>query len=113
MKTTFKAIVLAATLSMIAGSAFADNYDLSSVTDLSLDFAGRNDAVIAIAADLATVGDDNAVVINQSGDMNYALVDQSGGTGNLAVIMQDSSNNPNAAVVAQVGNGNRAVVNQH
>lgn len=113
MKTSFKALVLAASLSMIAGSVFADPIDLSSITDLTLDFAGRNDAIMVIANDLTIVGDDNAAIVNQSGDLNYALVDQSGGAGNLAFVMQDSANNPNSAVVVQVGNTNRAIVNQH
>ena len=113
MKSSFKALVLAASLSMIAGSAFADNFDLSTVTDVTLDFAARNDAIMAIAVDMSIVGDDNAALINQSGDLNFAQIDQSGGAGNLAVALQDSSNNPNSAVIAQVGNTNRATVFQH
>ena len=113
MKSSFKALVLAASLSMIAGAAFADPVDLSSVKDVTLDFAGRNDAMLAIAIDLTIVGDDNVGMINQSGDLNFAQIDQSGGTGNMAVVLQDASNNLNTAVVAQVGNTNRAVVFQH
>lgn len=112
MKKSFKALVLAASMSLAAGSAFAGT-DLSTITDLTLDFAGRNDAIMVIAMDLATVPEDNVAFVNQLGDGNFAMIDQSTGAGNVAVIMQDSTNNANSAFIAQNGAGNRAIINQH
>lgn len=112
MKKSFKALVVAATLSMVAGSVFAGT-DLSSITDLTLDFAGRNEAIMTIALDTATIPEDNVAVINQQGDGNFAMIDQSTAAGNVAVIMQDSANNANSAFIAQAGAENRAIINQH
>lgn len=112
MKKSFKALVLAASLSMIAGSVFAGT-DLSTVTDLTLDFTARNEAIMVIALDVATVPEDNVAFINQLGDGNFAMIDQSVGAGNVAVIMQDSANNANSAFIAQAGAANRAIINQH
>ena len=109
----FKALVVAAALSMIAGVSYADPTDLSSVTDVSLDFAGRNDAITAL--DFSTDPEDNVALINQDGSttLNHAWIDQSGGTGNVAIIKQDGANNANSAYIGQVGNANRATINQH
>lgn len=112
MKKSFKAFVVAASLSMVAGSVFAGT-DLSSVTDVTLDFTGRNDGILAIALDVSTIPEDNVAFINQQGDGNFAMIDQSSAAGNVAAIMQDSSNNANSAYIAQVGAENRAIINQH
>jgi len=109
----FKALVVAAALSMIAGVSYADPTDLSSVTDVTLDFAGRNDAIVSL--DFSSDPEDNVAIINQDGtsNANHAWIDQSGGTGNVAIIMQDGANNTNSAYIGQVGNSNRASINQH
>lgn len=121
MKTTLKALALAASLT-IAGSAFADPFDVTTLVDLtnSADFAARQDAINALISDkladnTVAAWDENVALINQQGDGNvvFASVDQSGGAGNLAVIQQDASSAGAVAVVMQIGANNRAIVNQH
>ena len=116
MKTSFKALVLAASLSMIAGSAFALDTDLTALTvpGTVLDSGAVADAFVALEA-IATP-DDNVAAIVQFGDanVNFAFIDQtSTGAGNVAVIAQDSTNAANSAAIVQVGAGNRAYINQH
>lgn len=79
------------------------------------DFAGRNAQINAQLA-AGTRFSENLVLINQingDGHDTYAYVNQSGGAGNFAVIMQDARAHSASAVVFQVGSGNRAVINQH
>lgn len=79
------------------------------------DFAGRN-AQIKVDLAAGTKYSENVVLINQisgPGHDTYAYVNQSGGTGNLAVIMQDARVNSASAMIFQSGSGNRAVINQH
>ncbi len=118
MKTSIKALVLAATLSLIAGSSFA--YDLTSlqtiIPDLTVDSLDiANASVAAQASTLAYEGSaaNNTVVVIQLADGSFGYVEQTGGVGNLATIMQDSSSNPSVAIVSQNGNANGAMVYQH
>lgn len=121
MKTTFKALVLAASLSMIAGSAFAVNTDLTSLTtiDTMTDAATATGLVQEAFVDGGLFGadmalEDNVAVIAQFGNsaVNFAFIDQSTSTDNVAVIVQDSVNNANSAAILQVGTLNRASINQ-
>lgn len=123
MKNQFFALLLSA---VFVAPAYASGADIgagesSSTTFESkalegiADFAGRN---AEINAELATgmKFSENVVLVNQLnavGHETFAYVNQSGGAGNLAVIMQDARMNSATAMVFQVGSGNRAIVNQH
>ena len=120
MKTTFKALVLAASLSMIAGSAFAIDLDLVNFTLAPL--ADFDTAATAVQTEIAAGGlfdaaadvADSVAVIVQFGtnDINFAFIDQAG-TNNVAAIVQDSTTNANSAAIQQLGLGNRAFITQH
>lgn len=117
MKFQFKKLAAVAAFSMIAGSSFAASFDLATAAldvATSPDFLTRSAAITAIAITTPTAYDDNVAVVNQGelGGPNFAYVDQSGGAGNFAAVMQDGTN-PASAVVLQVGSLNRAIVNQH
>ncbi|MDY7574755.1 hypothetical protein [Actimicrobium sp. CCI2.3] len=109
MKTSIKALVLA--LSMIAGSSFAAT-DLSTLSD----FAGAGStfadtaAAGGLIAGLTIDGADSVAVVAQFGGGNFAAIDQTGI--NTAIIMQDSTNNPNSAAIIQLGAMNTAKINQ-
>ena len=117
MNLKFKALVLAA--SMMAAPVFAADIatDLAVIgasTDLAAtDLPGLN--AVVMAEDISAVAYDgyNVGYISQQGDGNYALIDQTGGTGNYAAILQTADNPVAVGVIAQNGNGNRASINQH
>ena len=116
MKTTFKAIVLAASLSMIAGSAFALDTDLEALTvpGTVVEASGVADAFAALQAVAAPEDSVAAVVQFSEGNVNFAFIDQtSTDIGNVAVIAQDSTTVANSAAIVQVGTLNRAYINQH
>ena len=120
MKFNLKALVLAA--SVIAAPAFAaggadfdSTVNFSDITAISIDSVSEEaNAALADTFDpTAGIYAQNVAMIAQTVDGNWALVDQQGGTGNFATVMQDGTNIANVAVVSQNGNFNRAFVNQH
>ena len=123
MKTTFKAIVLAASLSL-SGSVFA--YDLSSVSDLTLntsDFQAAAMQLVGVSTDAVavirqnTTTGANSATIDQTGAWGVAGIDQSGDNGvasitqdgtladsaNMAYIMQSGTGDANTATISQIG----------
>ena len=122
MKLNFKAMALAVSLTVLAGVAAADPFDATTLIDLTnaADFSTRQTALSDLLVDTfadnsVAAFDENVALINQTGDGTtvLAIIDQSGGVGNLAVIQQDASSNSAVAVVTQLGSNNRALVNQH
>ena len=121
MKLTFKAIALVAAMS--ASSAFAagggDFDPTANFSDITaIDNAAVTTEITAALADTYAVDTgvfaQNVAIIGQVGDGNFALIDQQGGTGNFAGILQDASTNgANVGVIQQTGNFNRAFINQH
>lgn len=134
MKTSIKTMIFAATLSLVAGSAFADGTDISGVSDLSSFSAVQTGIATVIStlgdaapADATALINQDAVgmfsaVIDQTGS-NFAVIEQTGAGmafasihqmgSSYATIMQDTANQGANAVVAQNGAANRASVNQH
>jgi hypothetical protein len=118
MKLQFKVLAMAASM-LIAGSAFADPYDLSAFTaDATLDYATRSSAIADIVAgpvDLTTL-EDSVAIVNQTGADGFAIamIDQAGdGAGfNMAIIDQDASVSSTVATNFQNGSGHFAFVHQ-
>lgn len=120
----FKALVLAASLSVLATSAFAGGYaagfDLSPFGLVTTDGAattGPNDLAayfLANAVDNSAFAD-NTAMISQDGttNPNIGYIEQATGAGNFAVIMQDGANQSNNAAIYQIGNLNSAMIYQH
>ena len=97
-----------------AGEADLSNFESKTLTTAS-DFAARNVEINALGA-AKNKFDENVALINQmdvAGHTTFASIDQSGGSGNFAAIMQDARVNSASAMIFQVGSGNRAMVNQH
>lgn len=121
MKTSIVAVLF--TLASLVPACAADlgpgetttvTFESAALERIS-DFAARNVQINAELASGAKYGE-NVVLINQingNGHDTYAYVNQSGGTGNVAAIMQDARVNSATAMVFQAGSGNRAVINQH
>ena len=94
--------------------AGSTDFDPGVLTALS-DFTSRNAEIITLA-NTSNQYTENIALVNQNNPNNieaYAYIDQSGGSGNFAAIMQDDSASAAAAVVFQVGSGSRAIINQH
>ncbi len=119
MKIQFKALIVAASLSMIAGTSFAANtVDLSAIADVAqtADFAARSDAITALAMmAIDAAPEENLAIINQMGETgNFAFIEQQSDVGvNVAIISQDASAVANTAMIAQTGTLNHAQINQH
>jgi hypothetical protein len=99
----------------LGASELAGSTINTSTLTATADFAVRNTEIIALAA-ASNQYTENVALVNQlspGGIQAYAYIDQSGGTGNLAAIMQDASVHAAVAVVFQSGSGSRAIINQH
>ena len=97
-----------------AGEADLSNFESKALTAAS-DFAARNVEINALTA-AKNKFDENVALVNQidaPGHTTFAFIDQSGGRGNFAAIMQDARVNSASAMIFQVGSGNRAIINQH
>ena len=97
-----------------AGEADLSHLESRALTAAS-DFAARNVEINVLAA-AKNKFDENVALINQidvPGHATFASVNQSGGSGNFAAIMQDGRVNSASAMILQVGSGNRAIINQH
>ena len=117
-----KAIAFAASLSLLAASAFAADVDLTDTgtwgndTTTDLDLPTFQAAAMPLAVDPSGLTG-NVGLVMQLGDGNLAVIDQYGGAQNFASIAQDSLNSvgavPNEGAVYQEGNLNGASVYQH
>lgn len=140
MKTTLKVLALVASFSVLAGSAFADNTDVSTLSDMTQAYADRATAIAGFGAALDLTGSESMALINQdtssgsgttnasidqsgTGTGNFAAINQTGGFSalamitqvgsNFAMISQDSTMQSVTSSVVQNGVGNKATVNQH
>ncbi|MFI4939232.1 MAG: hypothetical protein ACHP7O_02620 [Burkholderiales bacterium] len=96
------------------GDAASATIDTSALTALS-DFTSRNAEIIALA-NTSNQYTENVALVSQNNPNDiatYAYIDQSGGSGNFAAIMQDTSVHSAVGIVLQVGSGSRAIINQH
>ena len=123
MTLSFSAISLVTLLAM--GNAFAADVDLATGNELearfapdelasAVDFNARS-AVLNKLARSAQKFEDNLALVNQinaDGNRAEAVISQSGGKGNLAIINQDTRTNSAVAMIFQSGSGARAVINQ-
>jgi hypothetical protein len=131
----FKTLALAAGLSVLATSAFADDaytptFDLSPA-GLTAGALGGSDITVqgnitgveggSVNFTDALTGaavQDNTALIMQDGTVhpNIAFIDQNSDAvagANLALILQDGTNQSNNAAIYQLGGGNSAIILQH
>ena len=122
MKNYF-AMLLLSTLSVVPAFAGGDlgegepsttNYETTVMAENG-DFASRNADIIAATKGSKKYAENLALInqINANGHETRAYIDQSGGAGNVAAIIQDGRVNSASAAIFQVGSGNRAIVHQH
>jgi hypothetical protein len=110
MINKFKVASFAAVLAFSAGSALA--LDLGITTDMQ-DFITAIDPAEVGFTTGASSSTLNVGLISQTGDGNIAYINQSGGTGNFAAIIQDTSaGSTGVGYIMQSGASNRAVINQ-
>ena len=95
MKNKFKLASFAALLAFTASSTLA--LDLGITTDMQ-DFITAIDPADVGFATGVTSSTLNAGLISQTGDGNIAYINQSGGAGNFAAIIQDSTSTAAAGV---------------
>jgi hypothetical protein len=111
-----KLFPLALAALLLCPRAFADSFDVTALNpasnpngDLSASIAGA-EAVFQSARGAALYTQDVAL-ISQTGDANFAVIDQEsvGSGGNFAAIGQSAAT-PSVAYIHQSGSGNLAVI---
>ena len=117
MKIFLQGLIAMLAAASTAGSFAADFDPTVNFGDITALSADSITSEINSAMAIAYAGSDgaytqNTALIAQSGDGNYASIEQQGGSGNFVGIVQDASNGANFAIVGQNGSNNFVYFNQ-
>jgi hypothetical protein len=115
MKLLLKTVAVTAILAMTTASAFAADFDTSSIaqgTDGDADTVHKL-SLIELTKTIGISMEQNIGLVSQTGDSNIAYISQVG-AGNFTAIIQNATTASvaNVGYVFQAGDNNRAVINQ-
>ena len=98
-----------------AAAGYTPSTDLSPATVIDSTPAGIFAAIVLTTPFDTSVSADNTALISQDGmvNPNVGYIDQSGGTGNFAALLQDGSNGSHNTSIYQTGSHNSSVIYQH
>jgi hypothetical protein len=109
MKNKFKLASIATILAFTASSTLA--LDLGITADMQDFITAIDPAEVGFTSGASSSGL-NVGLISQTGEGNIAYINQSGGAGNFAAIIQDTTAAAGVGYIMQSGSSNRAVINQ-